>query len=148
MYKHILIPTDGSELSLKALTHGLALAKSVGARVSVMMSTQMWSPSEMAEHARHGESHPIEEYEERFARVATKVLANCKAEADKAGVRCETLHVRDAEPQDAIVETANEKGCDLILMGSHGRGPMGRLLLGSVALKVLTHTSVPVQIVR
>ena len=148
MYTHILIPTDGSELSMKAVSHGLALAKAVGAKATIIMATRMWSAMDMSEHARHGEKHPIEEYEDRFSRVATKVLAGCKAKADEAGVRAETQHVQDMDPDEAIVRTAADRGCDLILMASHARGPVGRLLLGSVALKVLTHTKIPVQIIR
>ena len=148
MYKHILIPTDGSELSMKAVSHGLALAKSIGAKTTIMMATRMWSAKDMSEHARHGEQHPVEEYEERFARVASKVLAACKAEADAAGVKSDTLHVSDMDPDEAIVKTADRLGCDLILMASHARGAIGRMLLGSVALKVLTSTKVPVTIVR
>ncbi len=148
MYKHILIPTDGSELSMKAVTHGLSLAKAVGATATIIMATRMWSAMDMSEHARHGEKHPVEEYEERFARVATKVLAGCKTKADEAGVPVETQHIKDMDPDEAIVRTAADKGCDLILMASHERGPIGRMLLGSVALKVLTHTKIPVQIVR
>ena len=148
MYKHILIPTDGSELSMKAVTHGLALAKSVGAKATIIMATRMWSAMDMSEHARHGEKHPVEEYEERFARVATKVLDGCKAQAAEVGVEADTRHVRDMDPDEAIVRTAADRGCDLILMASHARGPIGRMLLGSVALKVLTHTKLPVQIVR
>lgn len=148
MYTHILIPTDGSELSMKAVSHGLALAKSVGAKATIIMATRMWSAMDMSEHARHGEKHPIEEYEERFARVATKVLAGCKAKAEEAGVSAETQHIQDMDPDEAIVKTAADCGCDLIVMASHARGPIGRMLLGSVALKVLTHTKIPVQIIR
>ncbi len=92
--------------------------------------------------------HPIKNYESRLERVASRDLAFCKGEADKAGVKCTTIHATDADPDTAIVGTAKSKGCDLIVMASHGRGPIGRLLLGSVALKVLTHAPVPVQIVR
>lgn len=148
MYKHILIPTDGSELSMKAVTHGLALAKSIGAVTTIVMATKMWSPMDMSEQARHGERHPVEDYEDRLAGIANRVLAQCKGKAAAAGVTCTILHANDMDPEDAIVGTAKSKDCDLILMASHARGPVGRLLLGSVALKVLTHATVPVQIVR
>lgn len=148
MYKHVLLPTDGSSLSMKAVMHGLALAKAVGAEATILMSTRMWSVLEMAEHAAEGEKHPVQDYEQRLESIASKVLSQCKAEADKAGVKCTTIHVTDADPDQAIVGTAKSKGCDLIVMASHSRGPVGRLLLGSVALKVLTHATVPVQVVR
>ena len=148
MYKRILVATDGSELAQKAVTHGLALAKSVGAEASLLTATMMWSAMEMTEHAGHGEPHPIEDYERKSAKWANKILAACKEQADKAGVKCTTIHVSDTDPDKAIVETAKTRGCDLIVMASHGRGPIGRLLLGSIALKVLTYTPIPVQIVR
>ena len=148
MYKHILIPTDGSDLAQKAVTHGLALAKSIGAKVTMMMATKMWSALDMTGQARQGDAHPVEDYEARHSGTASKVLAACKAQADAAGVDATTMHVQDMEPDAAIVETAKVGNCDLILMASHGRGPIGRMLLGSVALKVLTSTSVPVQIIR
>jgi nucleotide-binding universal stress UspA family protein len=148
MYKHILIATDGSELAKKAVAHGLALSKSVGAEASFLTATTMWSAMEMTEHAQHGESHPTEDYERKSATWANKILAACKEQADKVGVNCTTIHVSDTDPDKAILETAKSRGCDLIVMSSHGRGPIGRLLLGSIALKVLTYTSIPVQIVR
>jgi len=148
MYKRILIATDGSELAHKAVTHGLALAKSVGAETSFVTATPMWSAMEMAGHVGHGEPHQIENYEAASAKWANKVLATCREQADKAGVKCKTIHVSDTDPDRAIVETAKRSGCDLIVMASHGRGQIGRLLLGSVALKVLTYTPIPVQIVR
>jgi nucleotide-binding universal stress UspA family protein len=147
MYKHILIPTDGSELSGKAVTQGLALAKALGAKATVMTSTPVWSATEMTSQS-YRQPHPIEEYERRHADWAEQVLAAAKAGADKAGVPCETLHVSDREPDEAIVATAEKRGCDLIVMASHGRGRVGRLLLGSVAVKVLTYTKIPVQIIR
>lgn len=148
MYKHILIATDGSQLAQKAVAHGLTLAKSVGARASFLTATMMWSAMEMTGHAQHGELHPVDDFEAESSKWARKVLAACKEEADKVGVESEIIHVSDANPDKAIVETAKTRGCDLVVMASHGRGPIGRLLLGSVALKVLTYTSIPVQIVR
>ena len=148
MYKHILIATDGSELAQKAVAHGLALAKSVGAEVSFLTATPMWSAMEMTEHAGHGEPHPIEKYETKSAKWANKILVACREQADKAGVKCKTIHVNDTDPDRAIVDRAKTSGCDLIVMASHGRGRIGRLLLGSIALKVLTYTPISVQIVR
>jgi nucleotide-binding universal stress UspA family protein len=148
VYKHILIATDGSELAQRAVTHGLTLAKSVGARVTFLSATTMWSAMEMTGHAQHGEQHPINDFEARSAKWANKILAACKEQADQAGVQATSIHVSDTDPDRAIVQTAKARECDLIVMASHGRGPIGRLLLGSVALKVLTYTTIPVQIVR
>ena len=148
MYKRVLIATDGSDLAQKAVTHGLALAKSVGAEALFLTATKMWSALEMTEDAQHGKPHPIEDYEERSAKWANKILAACKEQAEQAGVTAATIHVPDTDPDKAIVETAKTRGCDLIVMASHGRRAVGRLLLGSIALKVLTYTEIPVQIVR
>jgi nucleotide-binding universal stress UspA family protein len=148
MFKHILIATDGSQLAQSAVTHGLALAKFVGAEVSFLTATMMWSAMEMTGHVQHGELHAIEEYEAKSAKWANKILAACKEQAEKAEVKATTIHVSDTDPDKAIVDAAKVRGCDLIVMASHGWGPMGRLLLGSVALKVLTYTPIPVHIVR
>ena len=147
MYKSILIPTDGSELAQTAVSHGLALAKAVGAKVIFLTATAMWSPSEMAAKARH-EQQPIEHYESQHTAWANKALAPCKTAAERLGVPCTLLHISDMDPDTAITDAAKSRGCDLIVMASHGRGPIGRLLLGSVALKVLTHSMIPVLIVR
>jgi nucleotide-binding universal stress UspA family protein len=148
MYKHILIATDGSQLAQKAVTHGLALAKSVGAQVTVVTATMMWSAVDMAGHARQGEQHPTQNYETKANTWADNILAACKEQADKAGVGASTVHVSDTDADEAIIKTAKGQGCDLIVMASHGRGPIGRLLLGSVALKVLTYGAVPVLVIR
>lgn len=148
MYKRILIATDGSDLAQKAVTHGLALAKCVGAEALFLTATKMWSALEMTEDAQHGKPQPIEEYEGKSAKWASKILAACKKQAEQAEVTAAMIHVPDTDPDKAIVETAKTRGCDLIVMASHGRGAVGRLLLGSVALKVLTYTEIPVQIVR
>jgi nucleotide-binding universal stress UspA family protein len=148
MYKRILIATDGSDLAQRAVTHGLTLAKSVGAGVVFLTVTEMWSTLDMAHHAVQGQQHPIEDYEAKASTWADKVLTACRAQADTIGVAAATVHVSDMEPDEAIIKTAQNQGCDLIIMASHGRGPIGRLLLGSVALKVLTYASVPVLIVR
>ena len=87
MFKHILLPTDGTQLSFKAVEHGLALAKSVGAEASILMATRMWSPKDMKEQATLGDLHPIDDYENRLEMVATEALAHCKGLADRFGVR-------------------------------------------------------------
>ena len=148
MYKNILIASDGSELSGKAVRQGLALAKSLGAAVTVVTASADWSALEMAQHASRGAVHPVEEFESKSEAWATKVLSDCAKTAQTMGVACATVHANDRSAEDGIIETANGKGCDLIVMGSYGRGGVGRLLLGSVAMKVLTHSTVPVLICR
>ena len=148
MYRNILISTDGSDLASKAVEHGVMLAKNVGAAVTFVTVTEMWSALEMAAEASRGEPNPLEAFEEMAAKQAQEILAAAKAVAQKAGVDCETLHVRDRAPAEGIIATANEKGCDLIVMASHGRRGLDRLLLGSQTTEVLAYSKVPVLVVR
>lgn len=148
MYKSLLIATDGSELAQKAVTQGLALAKSLNAAVTFVTVTADWSAAEMAERAERGEVHPVEDYEKRVATWAADVLSACEEAAKKIGVSCTTVHAKDRQAADGIIEAAKSSGCDLIVMSSHGRSGVGRLLLGSVATKVLTYGTIPVLICR
>jgi nucleotide-binding universal stress UspA family protein len=145
MYKHILIATDGSELAHKAVEQGFAIAKALGAKVTVVTVTEPWTavvPGEM------GMAFPIDEYEKGAAENAGNILDIVKREAATAGVACETVHMADQFPADGIIATAKDKGCDLIVMASHGRRGISRLLLGSQANQVVVHSTVPVLVVR
>jgi nucleotide-binding universal stress UspA family protein len=145
MYKHILIATDGSELARKAIDHGLGLAKALGAKASAVMVTEPWAsiaPGEMAF------AYPIEIYEKDAAASAAKYLAEADSAAKKLGVTCDTKHLSDQYPAEGIIAYAKDKNCDLIVMASHGRRGISRLLMGSQAIDVLTHSSVPVLICR
>jgi nucleotide-binding universal stress UspA family protein len=138
MYRHILIATDGSELAEHGVAHGLALAKSLGAKVSVIFVMEPFS--EMT--GRFLEA--VARYAELRKEQATSAL-DCAANAAKeAGVSCETIQVENGQPHQAIIATAEEKGCDLIVMSSHGRSGLSMLLIGSVTNKVLTHAKTPV----
>lgn len=148
MYRHILIATDGSELAQKAVVHGLQLAKSVGAKVSIVTATEMWSPVEMAEKVRQHQTDPVGSFERAAAERAAAVLEKAATDAKKLGVAIEKVHVADKTPERAILETQADKGCDLIVIATHGRGAIGRALLGSIALRVLTQAPVPVTILR
>jgi len=145
MYKHILIATDGSAVGNKAIEQGLEVAKKFGAKVSIVKVTEMWAALDVA--GRDALSR-IETYEKAAAAAAQEILSKAKASAEKAGVVCDTLHVPDRVPADGIVATADQRGCDLIVMGSHGRRGLNKLLLGSQAQNVLTHTKKPVLIAR
>src|SRR5215471_232829 len=123
MYRHILVPTDGSELAWRGVAHGLALAKSVGARVSAITVVE-----------------PLFAVTGDFASVLDRVA---KA-AREAGVSCETIQVENVPPHQAIIATAEDKGCNLIVMSSHGLSGLSMLLIGSVTNKVLTHAKTPV----
>ena len=148
MYKHILIATDGSELATKALEHGLAVAKRDNAKVTVVTVTEPWSAFDAAHEARQGQRDPIGHFEEIAAAAAKRILAPAAQRASAQGVTCDAVHVKDQHPAEGIVAIAKEKGCDLIVMASHGRRGVSRLLLGSQAYEVLTHCSVPALIVR
>ena len=150
MYKHILIPTDGSELSTKAVTEGIKLAKSINAQVTCLHvlshfhGLQATDEGSRASIDRLTESLHKPEAEEH----ARKVLAPVEALAAQQGVVCATKHLTHNLPYQAIIDTAKTSGCDLILMASHGRTGVEAVLLGSETIKVLTHTKIPVLVVR
>lgn len=144
MYKHILIATDGSELAAKAVTSGIELAKRLGAKLTAVTASEPWSAMIMGDP---GTTFPIMEYERMAAENAANILDAVSTLAKSAGVACETVHVM-SYPADAIIDTAKAKGCDLIVMASHGRRGIARVLLGSEAVNVLTHSTVPVLICR
>lgn len=148
MYKHILIATDGSELADRALDHGLALAKELKASVTIVTVTQLWSAFDMAQEARRTGSNPLRQFEDMTAASAKVILDTAAQKAKAVGVTCELVHVPDQHPAEGIVAIAQKKGCDLIVMGSHGRRTVGRLILGSQANEVLAHSKVPALIVR
>jgi nucleotide-binding universal stress UspA family protein len=127
MYRHILIPTDGSELAERGVAHGLALAKSVGARVSLIYVVE-----------------PLLAVTGVFA----SVLDRSASAAREAGVSCETIEVENVQPDQAIVAAAEERGCNLIVMSWHGRSGLSTLLIGSVTNKVLTYAKIPVLVCR
>ena len=138
MYRHILITTDGSELAEHGVAHGLALAKSLGARVSVIFVVEPFS--ELT--GRFLEA--VATYAELRKEQATSALDRAAKAAKQAGVSCETIQVENEQPHQAIIAAAEDKGCDLIVMSSHGRGGLSMFLIGSVTNKVLTQAKTPV----
>jgi nucleotide-binding universal stress UspA family protein len=148
MYKHILIATDGSELASRAVTHGATLAKKVKAKVTIVTVTQLWSALDMAHKAREYNFNPTREFESMAEASAKKILSTAEKAAKKGGVACNLVHVPDEHPAEGIVATAAAQGCDLIVMASHGRRALGRLLLGSQVSEVLAHSKVPTLVVR
>ena len=145
MYEHILICTDGSGAGEKAVEQGLELAGLAKAKVTAIKVTEMWSALDVA--GKDGLAR-IEHYEKLAAEAATKVLQGVASAAKRAGVDCETLHVADSHPAAGILATATARGCDLIVMGSHGRRGLDRLLVGSQANNVVNHTHVTVLVCR
>jgi nucleotide-binding universal stress UspA family protein len=148
MYRCILIATDGSELATRAVAHGLALAKDLKIPVCVVTVTEPWSAFELGQMSRMGEINPLGRYEDMAATAASNVLGKAEQMAKAQGVACELVHVPDRYPAEGIITTAKDKGCDLIVMASHGYRGFNRLLLGSQAYEVLTHSKVPALIVR
>ncbi len=144
-YKNILTPTDGSELAGKAVRHGIALAKTLGSKVTVLTATEPYRiftvETAMVEYTP-------EEFKKDTQEKAARILADAATQAKTAGVPCETLQVEHEHPYQAIIETASAKGCDLIAMASHGRRGIAALILGSVTLKVLTHSKIPTLVHR
>jgi nucleotide-binding universal stress UspA family protein len=145
MYKHILIPTDGSELSNKAIGQGIALAKAVGAKVSGITVTIPF-------HVFTVDPEMIEDtadsYKKRTTAQAAKYVKQVNDAAAAAGVSCSVIHVEHEHPYRAIIDAANKNGCDLITMASHGRHGISAVVLSSETLKVLTHSNVPVLVYR
>jgi nucleotide-binding universal stress UspA family protein len=148
MYKHILIATDGSELARRAEIMGLTLAKTLGAQATAVTATEPWDALSMAALAERGMPNPVADYDECMAAAANRILFGVKESAEKLGMTCATVHAKDRHPADAIIETAKERGCDVIVMASHGRKGLSRLLLGSQTTKVVTLSTVPVLVSR
>jgi nucleotide-binding universal stress UspA family protein len=141
MYRHILIPTDGSELAERAVTNGLSLAKSLGAKVTVIIVEESFSFLDLS---APGAFQEFAKLTEQVKKRAASVLNRVANAAKQASVSCDTIQVEDAQPHRAIIATATDRGCDLIVMASHGRSGLSALVLGSVTNKVLTHTKTPV----
>jgi nucleotide-binding universal stress UspA family protein len=144
MYQHILIPTDGSELAHKAIIKGLSLAKAVGAKVTALTVEAPFNVYDVPASKANLMSSAFEEYAKHAKAHAAAMLDGVADDAKAAGVRCETVQVIQDRPYEAIVDTAKERGCDLIVMASHGRSGIAAIVLGSVTVKVLTHTTIPV----
>lgn len=146
MFRHILIPTDGSEQSQRAVRAGIDLAKLHQARVTGIHVI----PDYHLLIAYEGAFDPIteERIEEEARARAENYLTFVRKMADEAGVPCDTVCETSDHPYDAILKTADTKNCDLILMTSHGRKGLAAVLLGSETRKVLTHARVPVLVVR
>ncbi len=148
MFTNILIPTDGSELSMQAGRRAIELAKVFKARTTIMLVSPTFK--QLTDEGFVGPSMSVNkrEWEKSVAERASKVLDAAATEAKSAGVKCETVHVFRDLPHLAIVDTAKKNGCDLIVMGSHGYGGFKQLVLGSETSRVLSHSKVPVLVYR
>ena len=141
MYKHILIPTDGSDLSQQAIEHGIALAKVLGARVTAVTVTEPF-------HASAFEPIIADSYKKHVAALATNSLEYAKNAASISNVPCALVRLEHEQPYQAIIEAAEARGCDVIVMASHGRKGISAVVLGSETVKVLTHSPIPVVVIR
>lgn len=147
MFKNILIPTDGSELAQRATIQGVALAKSVGAKITAFFAAPPATPVIYRNHLPVGFAQPTY-HEKIIERTAIKHLEFIGRAAKKAGVKCESLHVTSDYPEDDILKIAGKKKCDLIIMGTHGQSGLRGIFLGSVTQKVLGKSKIPVMVIR
>jgi nucleotide-binding universal stress UspA family protein len=145
MYANILLSTDGSDVARKGVKHGMNLAKALNAKVTVITVTEplpgsssVWVPSQ----------EMVDRYDAACKEHAGKVLDEARTLAEEIGISAELLHVPNAPAATAIIETAKSKGCDLIVMASHGHRGVRKLVLGSQTSEVLADGSVPVLVVR
>lgn len=145
MYRHILIPTDGSELSARAAVHGVELARQVKARIAALAVVAPWR--EIA-HSIEAFAVSQAQYESGAEAQAAKNLLVISDVARAEGVPCSVVQIKHPRPWRAIIDTAQSMRCDLILMASHGRRGLDAMIVGSETQKVLTHSSIPVLVYR
>ena len=150
MYANILLSTDGSDVARKGVEHGLALAKALNAKATVITVTEPF-PFDLG--SGHGagwipSQDEIDRFDAACQERAAEVLGQARAMAEQIGISAELLHVPNSHPATAIINMAKSNGCDLIVMASHGRRGIRKLVLGSQTSEVLADGSVPVLVVR
>jgi nucleotide-binding universal stress UspA family protein len=150
MYKHILVPTDGSTLSLKAAKEAANLARSLKAKITAVYVVEPYMPPLMVEGSTYRNSLTQDQavYRAAATKLANSALKKVRETATAAKVACETVSTTDSQPWEGILKTAKAKKCDVIVMGSHGRGMIAGALLGSETNKVLAHSKTPVLVCR
>ena len=148
MYKHILVATDGSKLSLKAVKSAASLAASVGARLSALYVMPEYTLPVYGEAAMYITEASPKRFKEAVEKDTTAAFAAVAKVAHGAEITFSAVKATDSQPWNAIIKTARARKCDLIVMASHGRRGLSGLLLGSETTKVLTHSKVPVLVVR
>jgi len=145
MFKHILIPTDGSDLSNIAITNGVKFAKEINAKITGLTVT---APYHYYAAESFQPTDTPEQYAGEMKTLAERNLKVLKEAAAQAGVACELVHRTSEHPYEEIVNTAQDQGCDVIFQASHGRRGVRALLMGSETNKVLTHSKIPVLVFR
>jgi nucleotide-binding universal stress UspA family protein len=148
MFKHILVTTDGSRLSLKGVKAGVRLAAALGAKVTAVCVIPPWRTPMYSEGITYGTPPSPSQYKKATERTARKALAAVEIEAGAARVPCATLFVTAERPWEGILRVAKTKRCDLLSIASHGRGGLGGLLIGSETQRVLAHSKLPVLVTR
>lgn len=148
MYTNILVATDGSKLADKALKAAIGLAKTLGAKVTAFYAYPEYTSPAYGEGAFIGQYVSKSEFRKRSQEAAAAILTAAGGKAKAAGVAFDSLSAEDNAPYAAIIKAAAKKKCDLIVMASHGRRGLAGVLLGSETQKVLTHSKVPVLVVR
>jgi nucleotide-binding universal stress UspA family protein len=147
MFKHIFVPTDGSELSQATVKRAVTFAKEAGARITAFFAKPDYPITYFGEGALIDPTTP-EKFAEIAEQQATEVLGQVQALCTEAGVECQTASTTSDAPYEAIIAAAEQSGCDLIFMASHGRRGISGFLLGSETNKVLTHSRIPVLVYR
>ena len=147
MYKHILIPTDGSEVAEKAVAAGIESAREANARITWFTAVPEYQMPTDSQLRTKGFVTP-DEHNQRSRELAQKLLAGPVRRAKTAGVACETDYSQNDRPYEGIVAAATRHGCDLIFMASHGRKLVGSIFLGSETRDVLTHSTIPTLVYR
>lgn len=147
MFKHIFVPTDGSELSRATVTRAVTFAREAGARITAFFAKPEYPIAYFGEGALIDPTTP-EKFAELADQQATEYLGEVQRLCAEAGVECSTLSATSDVPHEAIIEAAEKSGCDLIFMASHGRRGFSGFLLGSETNKVLTHSKIPVLVYR
>lgn len=148
MYRHILIPTDGSTLSMKAAKAGARLAKSLGAKVTAAHVIAPFSPPFTGEGYVYPELYDERAYKADARRHAEKSMAKVEKVVRASKVRFDSVVVTERTPWEGIIKAARRKRCDLVVMASHGRRGIAGVILGSETTQVLTHSKIPVLVCR
>jgi len=147
MYKQILVATDGSKLSAKAVAQAIDLAQTIGAGLTAFYASPDYPLPAYSDGVAF-EPMSRKEYAALCKKEADKILGAVAMKAESAGLECNTVHAIAASPWEAILAATRKNKCDAIVMASHGRRGVSALLLGSETQKVLTHSKVPVLVVR
>ena len=147
MFKHILVPTDGSALSLRAARSAVSMAKAHRARITVLYAAPEYHPDISGDYFP-ANFVPLAVFEKQIQKTADKYLGQIKKLAGVGGVQCSALYASNDSPYQAIIKAAKAHKCDLIFMASHGRSGIAGLLIGSETNKLLTHCKLPVLVYR